>query len=105
MQRRRMSFAPNADVRRAMRALMKHHGWSQREVIRAALERGLGQMRLDAGVREFQEHRASLSRGAEIAGVTVFEFMEELNRRRISLWEILAEDIADDSAAVANWHP
>lgn len=103
MPRKAVAARLDAHLRRELQALMKHYGLDQSEVVRRAIARGLRELRLQLGLDEFREGRVSLGRGAELAGVSVFEFMDELNRRRIPVAELTREDILEDVAAVKAW--
>lgn len=103
MPRKAVAARLDPDVRRELQALMKHYDLDQSEVVRRALARGLRELRLQLGIDEFRDGRASLARGAELAGVSVFEFMDELVKHRVAVAEMTHEDILEDVAAVKAW--
>lgn len=101
--RKAVATRVDPEVRREIQALMKHYKWEQSELLRRALARGLREMRVELGVRELGEGGASLARAAGLAGMSIFDFLDELQKRRIPVGEVSLEDALQDVAAVKAW--
>lgn len=60
-------------------------------IIKKALEEGLKALAMDRALREYQGGRITAMRAAHEAGVTLWEFLDELKRR--GLWFYTDEDL------------
>jgi len=54
-------------------------------IIREALEKGLVQLKVDFAIKLFSEEKLSVSEAAEIAGISIGEFMEVLVKRGVKV--------------------
>lgn len=63
-------------------------------IIRESLKRGFEEVRLEKAIKLFSEEKVSTSEGAEIAGLSVGEFMEKLAKRGVRP-NITKQDIED----------
>lgn len=52
-------------------------------IIRESLKKGFEEVRLEKAIKLFSEEKVSTSEGAEIAGLSVGEFMEKLAKRGV----------------------
>ena len=67
-------------------------------VLRTAPERFLAEMRLAAAVKWYEIGKVSQSKAAELAGVSRQEFLTELDRFKVSPFQITPEELAQESA-------
>ncbi len=51
--------------------------------LRRIFERGAKQYRLEKAVKQYQEGKISIGRAAELAGISIWEMMDELKDRNI----------------------
>ena len=63
----------------AIEAISKQENMTQTEVIRELFDYG----RIDLGVKLYSEKKASLERAAKIAGISISDFLEEMQKRGI----------------------
>ncbi|HMF32686.1 MAG TPA: UPF0175 family protein [Candidatus Lokiarchaeia archaeon] len=63
----------------------------QSSLIRQILSEGIQQRKLDLAVAEYQKKKLSLGMAAELAGLNLWEFLEELHRRHVGLNYTLEE--------------
>lgn len=54
------------------------------------------EMRIEAATQWYGQQRISQEKGAEIAGISRAEFIDELARRRISVDQVTFEELMED---------
>jgi len=65
--------------------LARLEGRGRSEVVREILERGVRERRVELALRLYREGRATLWRAAELAGLSLWEMVEELRRRGVEV--------------------
>jgi len=70
---------------RGLKDYMEVSGLDRSSAIRRLLERGIRDWKLELAVDEYRDGKVSLMKASEKAGITVWEFLDELDRRRIPL--------------------
>lgn len=70
---------------RQLDALARRRGQRRSAVLRDLIERGLAAARLEEAVAAYRDGRISFGKGAEVAGVSVWEFHETLRARGIGV--------------------
>lgn len=84
---------------RELDRLAKRRGVRRSAVLRDLIERGLRAARLEDAVAAYRDGDVSFGRGAELAGVSVWEFHETLRQRRIPVpRSYTREDVREDVA-------
>ena len=64
---------------------MKMYGVDRSTAIRQLLAKSLDQWKIERAVAEYMNKRMSLMKASEIAGLSVWEFIDELQKRDISV--------------------
>lgn len=70
---------------RQLDALAKRKGERRAALLRALIERGLRQARLEDAVEAYRESHVSFGRAAELAGVSAWELHEALRARGVAV--------------------
>ena len=70
------------------------------DVARKWLIEGLRRWKLDQAVSRYQKREITLARAAEEAGLSLYEMMDELQRRGISLDQTTPEDVRAEILAL-----
>ncbi len=73
------------DLLKGLKDYMEAAGLDRSAAIRKLLERGIKNWKLELAIDEYREGKISLMKAGEKAEVTVWEFLDELDRRKISL--------------------
>lgn len=84
---------------REVDVLARRRGQRRSALLRDLIERGLAAARLEDAVAAYRDGHISFGRGAELAGVSVWEFHEALRLRRIGVPRAYTrEDMLEDVA-------
>ena len=67
-----------ADELELLESLVRLSGLDRAGLIRSVLKRGLDEMRLELAVKQYREDKATLSRAAEIAGISLWDFVARM---------------------------
>ncbi|WP_456475352.1 UPF0175 family protein [Candidatus Pyrohabitans sp.] len=73
------------NIARGLREYMEASGLDRSAAIRRLLERGLRDWKLEQAINEYRDGKISLMKASEKAEITVWEFLDELDRRKIPL--------------------
>ncbi len=73
------------DLLKGLKDYMEAAGLDRSAAIRRLLMRGLKDWKLEQAVNEYRDGNVSLMKASEKAEITVWEFLDELDRRKISL--------------------
>ena len=65
------------------------------------MNNGLREVRLDIAVEEYVKEKASLEQSSEIAGVSLWKFLDELRRRNVAMKYTIADAESEISKALA----
>ncbi|GCC11538.1 hypothetical protein IPdc08_01593 [archaeon] len=72
-------------IARGLREYMEVSGLDRSAAIRNLLERGIKDWKLEIAVSEYRDGKISLMKASEKAEISIWEFLDELNRRKISI--------------------
>jgi len=78
-------------MRKAIRELQDLTGEDQSTLVQRLLDRGLPEAKTDIAVDRYVKDKTSLEQSAEIAGVSLWKFLDELRTRNIMLKYSLAD--------------
>jgi predicted HTH domain antitoxin len=81
----RISFVIPKHLRKSLRELQELTGEDQSTLLRKLVDRGLGEARMDIAVERYAKEKVSLERASDIAGVSLWKFLEELRTRNVML--------------------
>ena len=87
----RISLVIPKQMRKAIRELQDLTGEDQSTLVRRLLDRGLAEAKTDIAVDRYVKDKTSLEQSAEIAGVSLWKFLDELRTRNIMLKYSLAD--------------
>ncbi len=73
------------DLLKGLRDYMEVAGLDRSAAIRRLLERGIKDWKIELALNEYREEKISLMKASEKAEITVWEFLDELDRRKIPL--------------------
>jgi predicted transcriptional regulator len=73
------------DLLRALDEVARRQGTDRSSVMKRAIERGLRQISIDEAVEAYLKGGITAMRAARMAGVTLWEFLDELQRRGLGL--------------------
>jgi len=97
----RISFVVPKEMKRALRELQALTGEDQSTLLRMLLDKGIGETRMDIAVERYVKEKVSLEKASRMAGVSLWTFLDELRRRKVSLKYSAAEAEAEISRLVA----
>jgi len=80
-------------VEKEIARLMKREGYDKSSAVRKLLERGIEQWRLENALEELKEGMITLSRAAEMAGVSIYEMVRIVKEKKIDYISISAHDL------------
>ena len=70
-------------------------------LMRKLMQKGLEDLKLDSGIDHYVKGKTSLEKSAQIAGVSLWRFLEELGNRKIGLRYKL-EDAREEISRIAS---
>ena len=70
-------------------------------LMRKLMQKGLEDLKLDSGIDHYVKGKTSLEKSAQIAGVSLWRFLEELSNRKIGLRYKL-EDAKEEIARITS---
>ena len=97
----RISFVIPEQLRESLRELQMLTGEDQSTLLRRVVDKGLGEARMDVAVDRYVKERASLEQSSNIAGVSLWRFLDELRRRNAALKYTAADGEAEVSRVIA----
>ncbi len=97
----RISFVIPKQLRESLRELQMLTGEDQSTLLRRAVDKGLGEARMDVAVDRYVKERASLEQSSNIAGVSLWRFLDELRRRNAALKYTAADAETEISRVIA----
>lgn len=100
----RISFVMPKHLKRALRELQALTGEDQSTLLRRLVDKGLAETRLDIAVERYVKERASLEQASEIAGTSLWAFLDELRRRNVALKYSAADAKAEIDRLLARRH-
>jgi predicted HTH domain antitoxin len=71
------------EIAKELREYMEVYGIDRSAAIRKLLERGIRDWKIETAVTNYRDRKVSLMKASEMAGVSVWEFLDELKKRDI----------------------
>ena len=87
------------DIYETIEMIREEERLDRSTTIKRLLERGIADWQLETAVRQYQEGTISIGRAAEFAGVSIWQFLDELDERGIEANYTVADLEADIAAA------
>lgn len=75
--------------------LAEETGMARSNLVKTLLRRGMKELRMDVAAEAYAQHRVTLSRAAEIGGLSLWDFIAQMGPRRLDLHYDVAE-LAED---------
>ena len=73
------------DLKEEIDKLKEIHKEEQSSYIRKLLWKSIAQEKLDYAIKQYLEDKISLGKSSEIAGISMWEMLDELHRRNITI--------------------
>jgi len=70
---------------RELEKFMKVHGIDRSTAIRKLLEKSLDQWKIERAISEYMNGSVSLMKASEVAGLSIWEFIDELQKRDVTI--------------------
>ena len=83
------------DLEKEIRRFMEEEGLDKSTAIRQILEIGVNEWKKKRAIELYRQEKITLWKASQIAGISLREMFEELNRLRIPI-HVKAEDIEED---------
>lgn len=83
-------------VERSISDIMKTDGLDKSSTLRKLLEKGINQWRLERSIDALKSGKASLSKAAEIAGISLYEMVDIAREKKIDYIHISKADLEED---------
>jgi len=77
---------------------MKEEGLDKSKAVRRILEIGVSEWKRKRAIELYRSERVTLWKASQIAGISIREMLDELNRRRITI-HVTAKDLEEDIEA------
>ena len=81
----RISFVIPKHLRKSLKELQELTGEDQSTLLRQLLSKGLADAKMDIAVDRYVKEKTSLAQSANIAGVSLWKFIDELRTRNVML--------------------
>lgn len=84
------------EMAKELNEFMQIYGVDRSTAIRKLLEKGLDEWKIERAISGYRNGKISLMRASEIAGVSVWEFLDELEEKGISInisWDTIEESL------------
>ena len=81
----RISFVIPKHLRKSLKELQDLTGEDQSTLLRQLLSKGLAEAKMDIAVDRYVKEKTSLAQSANIAGVSLWKFLDELRTRNVML--------------------
>lgn len=92
----RISFVIPKHLKKSLKELQDLTGEDQSSLLRKLVGKGLAEAKMDIAVDQYVKEKTSLAQSSELAGVSLWRFLDELRRRNI----VLKYSIADAQSEI-----
>ena len=92
------------EIRKWLEELAKLEGKDKAEIAREILAKGVRERRLEAALSLYRQGKATLWKAAELAGLSLWEIIDEMEKRRVELQYGSRELEEDLRAALSEGH-
>ena len=99
MSKKHVTARISEDLYEAIEQLRDEERLDRSTAVARLLERGVEDWRIDTAIRRYREGDVSLGRAAEIAGVSLWRFLDILEDRRVEV-NYTEADLGTDLAAL-----
>ncbi|MBI4146940.1 UPF0175 family protein [Candidatus Woesearchaeota archaeon] len=82
-----------------IKLLAKARHTGKTEVIRALILQGLKEAKLEMSIQKYKEGKATLWKAAQLAGLSLWKFLDEVKKRKIGM-EYTREEAQEEVKAV-----
>jgi len=96
----RISFVVSKEMMKALGELQELTGEDRSTLLRMLIDKGLAETRTDIAVDRYVKDKVSLAKASEIAGVSLWGFLDELRSRNVAL-KYSAADAEVETSRVA----
>ena len=83
-------------VERFISDIMKTDGLDKSSTLRKLLEKGINQWRLERAIDALRSGKATLSKAAEMAGISLYEMVDIVREKKIDYIHISKADLEED---------
>ncbi len=87
----RISFVIPKQMKKSLKELQELTGEDQSTLLRKLVDKGLLETKMDIAVDMYVKDKTSLNKSADIAGVSLWRFLDELRNRNVVLKYSLAD--------------
>jgi predicted HTH domain antitoxin len=87
----RISFVVPRHLKKSLKELQELTGEDQSTLLRRLLDKGLYEVKVEIAVDSYVKGKTSLTKSAEISGVSLWSFLDELRKRNVALKYSLAD--------------
>ena len=87
----RISLLVPKPLRKSIKELQELTGEDQSTILRRLLDKGLAETKIEIAVDSYVKGKSSLDKSAEIAGVSLWSFLDELRKRNAPLKYSIAD--------------
>jgi predicted HTH domain antitoxin len=100
----RVSLVVPKKLRKSIKDLQEVTGEDQSTLLRRLLDKGLAEVKMEIAVESYVKGKTSLEKSAEIAGVSLWAFLDELRKRNVSLKYSVADAENEIRAIIERKH-
>jgi len=100
----RISFVIPRHLKKSLKELQELTGEDQSTLLRKLVNKGLSEAKMDIAVDEYVKEKASLEQSSNIAGVSLWKFLDELHRRNVTLKYSVADAESEINKALSRKH-
>ena len=100
----RISFVVPQHLKKSLRELQELTGEDQSTLLRRLLDKGLSEVKMEIAVDSYVKGKTSLTKSAEISGVSLWSFLDELRKRNVVLKYSLADAEAEIQKITGRTH-
>lgn len=103
MSNSRVSLVVPRKLRNEIESLAAATGEDKSTLMRKLMLKGLEEVKLDIGIDSYVKGKTSLEKSSQIAGVSIWRFLNELTNRKIGIRYKL-EDAQEEIARIVSRH-
>lgn len=81
----RISFVVPKHLRKSLKELQALTGEDQSTLLRRLVDKGLTEVKMDIAVDRYVKGKTSLDQSSEIAGASLWRFLDELRNRNVAM--------------------
>jgi predicted HTH domain antitoxin len=97
----RISFVIPQKLKKSLRELQELTGEDQSSLLRKLVDKGINEIKMDIAIDQYVKEKTSLGQSSQIAGVSLWKFLDELHKRNIALKYSIADAEAEIDEVLA----